>query len=283
MNPFSDHSREFESNFYAYPVISRRSGGLSLGINLSMRKECNFDCPYCQVDRLHILEKDREINLRKLEFELRGLIELFISGEIWKHKRFQNTLPEYRVLKDIALSGDGESTTSRFFEPVAHLVLELIQEYRTKALSIAPIVITNGTMIHKPQIQKVLLDMVEMGGGPWIKLDAGTEAEYQRVADTKIPFSRILDNLILFGRLAPLVIQMIQFYYSPNEISFSVDSMVERLLDLKKKGVLFNHIQLYTLARTTKIKDLQGLSLDELKNNALIIQNQTGILVRVYP
>jgi hypothetical protein len=41
----------FEANVYVYPVISRRAGGLSIGVNLNPDKVCNFDCPYCQVDR----------------------------------------------------------------------------------------------------------------------------------------------------------------------------------------------------------------------------------------
>ena len=45
------HPREFGSFTYAYPVLSRRSGGVSFGVNLNLDKACNFDCPYCQVDR----------------------------------------------------------------------------------------------------------------------------------------------------------------------------------------------------------------------------------------
>ena len=46
-----DHSRLFEQNLYVYPVLSRRSRGISVGINLNPDKVCNFDCVYCQVDR----------------------------------------------------------------------------------------------------------------------------------------------------------------------------------------------------------------------------------------
>ena len=46
-----DHPRTHAGNRYVYPVISRRAGGLSIGINLSADKLCNFHCIYCQVDR----------------------------------------------------------------------------------------------------------------------------------------------------------------------------------------------------------------------------------------
>ena len=45
------HERTFEANRFVYPVLSRRSGGISLGVNLNPDKVCNFDCIYCQVDR----------------------------------------------------------------------------------------------------------------------------------------------------------------------------------------------------------------------------------------
>ncbi len=46
-----DHRRTFRENLYVYAVVSRRSKGISIGINLNPDKICNFDCIYCQVDR----------------------------------------------------------------------------------------------------------------------------------------------------------------------------------------------------------------------------------------
>src|SRR5437762_6070936 len=46
-----DHRRTFQENLYVYAVVSRRSKGVSVGINLNPDKVCNFDCIYCQVDR----------------------------------------------------------------------------------------------------------------------------------------------------------------------------------------------------------------------------------------
>ena len=46
------HERQFEGSRFVYPVLSRRSGGISVGINLNPDKVCNFDCVYCQVNRV---------------------------------------------------------------------------------------------------------------------------------------------------------------------------------------------------------------------------------------
>jgi hypothetical protein len=48
---FKDHRRDLDRNRYVYAVVSRRARGLSIGVNLNPDKVCNFDCPYCQVDR----------------------------------------------------------------------------------------------------------------------------------------------------------------------------------------------------------------------------------------
>ena len=47
----TDHARAFQTNRFVYPVLSRRSHGISVGVNLNPDKICNFDCIYCQVDR----------------------------------------------------------------------------------------------------------------------------------------------------------------------------------------------------------------------------------------
>jgi len=48
---FRDHRRQLDENRYVYAVVSRRARGLSIGVNMNPDKRCNFDCPYCQVDR----------------------------------------------------------------------------------------------------------------------------------------------------------------------------------------------------------------------------------------
>src|SRR6478609_9161971 len=55
---FTMHDRLWKHNRYVYPVVSRRSKGISLGINLNPDKLCNFDCIYCQVDRRSEAETD---------------------------------------------------------------------------------------------------------------------------------------------------------------------------------------------------------------------------------
>ena len=48
----TDHSRDSAGMTYVYPVVSRRAGGVSVGINLNPNNACNWACVYCQVPDL---------------------------------------------------------------------------------------------------------------------------------------------------------------------------------------------------------------------------------------
>ncbi len=48
----TDHSRDGAGLSYVYPVVSRRAGGVSVGINLNTNNACNWRCIYCQVPDL---------------------------------------------------------------------------------------------------------------------------------------------------------------------------------------------------------------------------------------
>src|SRR5437764_12108377 len=102
-----DHRRSFADNRYVYAVVSRRSKGVSLGINLNPDKVCNFDCVYCQVDRT-TTPVVRTVDEQRLLEELDDLLDLILSGELFENERFHSTPPALRRLNDIAFSGDGE-------------------------------------------------------------------------------------------------------------------------------------------------------------------------------
>src|SRR5438132_8734203 len=104
---FQDHRRSFADNRYVYAVVSRRSKGVSIGINLNPDKICNFDCVYCQVDR-KTPPIVRDVDVARLLHELEDMLDLVASGELFDMDRFAGTPPVLRRLNDIAFSGDGE-------------------------------------------------------------------------------------------------------------------------------------------------------------------------------
>ena len=201
---FQSHSRKFEANRYVYPVLSRRAGGMSIGVNLNLDKVCNFHCVYCQVNRGEPGEKEF-VELPRLRQELDDMIELVTSGSIWKETPFQDTPEPLRRLNDIALSGDGEPTTYANFGDVVGVCAEVRRRRRLDDLKL--VLITNASMFDRPAVQQALETLDANGGEIWAKLDAGTEAYYRKIAQAKIPFRKILDNLLLAAAARPIVIQ----------------------------------------------------------------------------
>ena len=119
-----DHRRLWADFDYCYPVLSRRSKGVSLGVNLNPDKACNFDCVYFEVDRT-TPAKRKDIDLDQLEREMAALLDLTLDGTLFRVAPFDSARPEQRRLNDIAFSGDGEPTTAPEFadaiDRVAHL------------------------------------------------------------------------------------------------------------------------------------------------------------------
>ena len=64
-----NHDRKIFDKKYIYPVLSRRAGGLSLGINLNTNNACNWQCIYCEIPNL-TRGKPESINTKLLKEEL---------------------------------------------------------------------------------------------------------------------------------------------------------------------------------------------------------------------
>src|SRR3954469_22280760 len=111
---FTQHSRSWQRNRYVYPVVSRRSKGLSIGLNLNPDKVCNFDCVYCSVDRT-TPATIRDVDLGVLREELDQLIGLASSAELFGKAPFDQTPGHLRRVNDVAFSGDGEPTSFQQF------------------------------------------------------------------------------------------------------------------------------------------------------------------------
>src|SRR5262249_41793198 len=99
-----DHRRTFHDNLSVYAVVSRRSKGVSIGVNLNPDKVCNFDCIYCQVDR-KTPPVVRAVDVPRLLEEIDDMLDLVTSGELFEMERFRDTPPALRSLNDIAFSG----------------------------------------------------------------------------------------------------------------------------------------------------------------------------------
>lgn len=271
---FTQHSRSWRDNRFVYPVISRRSKGLSIGVNLNPDQACNFDCVYCSVDRTTTASAPtvRSVDLEGVRVELDHLLALAVSGAIWNEPPFDRTPPELRRLNDVAFSGDGEPTSYPGFTDACRLAAELIRWHHASAKIV---VITNATLLHRPEVQAALgfLDSVSatVPSQVWAKLDAGTQEYYQLIERTKVPLQRVLDNLLLTGTARPITIQTMFLRYRGEPPSTAeIDAYLGRLRDLMRGGCRISLVQVYTVARATAEADATPLSVAEV--DAIVTQ-----------
>jgi wyosine [tRNA(Phe)-imidazoG37] synthetase (radical SAM superfamily) len=177
---------------YIYPVVSRRAGGVSVGINLNPNNACNWRCIYCQVPELK-RGTAPAIDLIKLEAELRAfLLEILHSD--FMHAQ---VAPEARRINDIALSGNGEPTSAREFEQVIELIGNVKADYDLP-IELKLVLITNGSLIDRPGVQSGLRRMSELNGEVWFKLDSVTREGRQLQIDGVPPIQAESDAYLKF-------------------------------------------------------------------------------------
>ncbi|MSS71609.1 MAG: radical SAM protein [Candidatus Latescibacteria bacterium] len=241
------HPRLYEDNRYVYPVLSRRSKGISVGINLNPDKVCNFDCIYCQVDRT-VPPVYREVDLDLLEAEVRRVLAWAQEGTLYERPPFAGLPPPLRRVNDIAFSGDGEPTSYPQFREAAERVVRVKEEMGLEGVKV--VVITNATLFHRPRVRETLAFLDRHNGEIWAKLDAGTEAYYRLIERTTIPFDRVVRNLIEAARVRPLVIQSLFMKVhgaGPDEAEIGAYcGVLQRILEA---GGGLKLIQVYTVAR----------------------------------
>src|SRR3954447_19875387 len=169
LNLFTQHSRSWQQNRYVYPVISRRSKGLSIGVNLNPDKVCNFDCVYCSVDRT-TPATIREVDLAVLREELDQLIGLAGAGALFEQAPFDQTPEHLRRINDVAFSGDGEPTSFQQFDEACRIAAELLEKHG-RAGDVKIVVITNATLFHQRRVREALAYLDGHNGEIWAKLD----------------------------------------------------------------------------------------------------------------
>ncbi|MGB0589143.1 MAG: radical SAM protein [Myxococcota bacterium] len=246
IDAFLDHSRSFEGLRYVYPVVSRRSGGLSIGVNLNPDKRCNFDCVYCQVDRT-IPAQVMHVDLEILAEELRALMSRVQDGRIWLHPRLAQTPAHLRRLNDIAFSGDGEPTTEKRFPEAVQLAVDLLKECELE--EVTPVLITDAACLHHDRVRRGLDVMHASRGIIWAKLDAGTAPFYEVVNRSHVPFRRVLANLALAVSSYRVVVQSLFFRAEDTPPSAEeLQAYCERLVEIEAEGPI-EEVHIYTIAR----------------------------------
>jgi wyosine [tRNA(Phe)-imidazoG37] synthetase (radical SAM superfamily) len=276
----TQHERTYLESRFVYPVLSRRSGGLSLGINLNPDKVCNFDCIYCQVDRTEQADT-RFVAMDRLLTELGEMLQWIESGRIYDSGKFRSTPRALRRLNDMAFSGDGEPTTYQNFDAIIRACADL--KRAAGADQVKMVLISNASMFHRPHVVRGLEILDANQGEIWAKLDAGSEAYYKKVCRTSIPWRQILENITQAARIRPLVIQSLLMRVDGVPPSADeLDAYCSRLQEIVAAGGSLALVQIYTIARKPAEKSVSPLEESEVEAIGDLVRRRTGLPTAVY-
>nr|WP_158241060.1 radical SAM protein [Thermotoga sp. KOL6] len=155
---------------YVYgPVFSRRLGK-SLGVSPIPAKTCNYSCVYCQLGRT-----TRMTNTRQEFYPVKDIIE-----------EIANIPPSDADV--VTIVGEGEPT---LYSKLDELILGI-----RKYVSLPIAVITNGSLLYKPEVRKALsyADIVLPS------LDAWDEKSFRRInrPHPSLKFEEIIEGLKTF-------------------------------------------------------------------------------------
>jgi len=218
------------------PVPSRRLG-MSLGIDLVPRKVCSFDCVYCEVGAttLLTLKKKEYILLDKIKEELERYFK-------------ENPDPDF-----ITFSGSGEPTLNS-------RIGEVIRYVRQVRESIPVAVLTNGSMLHTPDVRHALLDADVV----LPSLDAATQAVFEKI-------NRPVKGLTIEAYIQGIVDFRQEFkgkMWLEVFILPGYNDAEKELIALKKaiRQINPDSVQLNTLDRPGTVAGLQGATREELES-----------------
>lgn len=217
------------------PVPSRRLG-MSLGVDLVPRKVCSLNCVYCEVGNT------TKLTTRRMEYVP---AEKVISE--LKHYFNNMPTPDY-----ITFSGYGEPTLNSGIEKIIAFIKENQPE-------IPVAVLTNGTLLNNPEVRRELLmtDLVLPS------LDAATQDCFERINQpaeglkAEDYIQGIVDFRKEFKGLIWLEVFILPGY---NNTDNELNALKNAFFQIQP-----NRIQLNTLDRPGRLKNLRAASHEELE------------------
>lgn len=273
----TNHNRDISGLRYVYPVVSRRAGGVSIGINLNTNNACNWRCIYCSVPNLS-RGTPPPIELDILEQELRSFLTDVLHGDFMQ----RHVSKTDRQLKDIAFSGNGEPTSAKEFPQVLVLVEKVLKDFDLLG-KIKIRLITNGSLMDKQPILDSISYLARYNGEVWFKLDAGTKEGIARINDVNLSPQSHIKRLRSCAENCPTFIQTCMFALDgqPPEDS-EIDAYLALINQVKE---FIQGVHLYGIARPSmqaESKRLSRLPAEWLEKLAQRIRG-LGLIVHVSP
>ncbi|MBD3789818.1 MAG: radical SAM protein [Campylobacterales bacterium] len=190
------------------PVNSRRFGK-SLGIDLSpYKKQCNFDCLYCELEPAKTMDHYEDV------ISVDEIIEALQKG-----------IKEHPDIDVITLTANGEPTLYPYLGELIDRINQIKGEKQTLILS-------NGSTIADPSVQNALLKLDRVK----LSLDCGTDTCLKRLdrAHKGITIGEIMSGMLEFRSKydKPLIIEIL-IVRTLNDKPEEISKLNEFLLKLR--------------------------------------------------
>ncbi|WP_371325547.1 radical SAM protein [Dechloromonas sp. ZY10] len=273
-----NHRRDSAGLRYVYPVISRRAGGVSVGINLNPNNACNWACLYCQVENLS-RGGPPPLDLDLLRHELDTFLNDALHGNFMSRE-----VPESaRRLVDVAFSGNGEPTSAPEFAQAVATVIDILERHSLRNRLLLRL-ISNGSLLHRPAVQQGIRQLGEWGGEVWFKLDRAEAASASLINGSPLDPDKMASHLATCARLAPTWVQTCWFALDGNPPDATAEEAYCTLL--RPLAGSLAGVHLYGLARPSlqaAASRLSALAGEQLDAFARRIKKETGLRVVVSP
>lgn len=188
------HNFNYKNYRYVYPVVSRRLGGLSIGINLV--NQCNWDCVYCDAPKERLIGVSyHNVDLKLFKKELD-----FILGQVINEGFGRNEF------KSITIAGNGEPTLSDDLGEVFKTISELRQKYNIGA-NVKTLLITNGSRLGEKRLQDAIRFLSTINGEVWFKIDSIVETSIKAINRCRVNSVEVMRAIEIVSKICPLYIQ----------------------------------------------------------------------------
>jgi wyosine [tRNA(Phe)-imidazoG37] synthetase (radical SAM superfamily) len=262
---------------YVYAVHSRRSGGLSIGVDIVAEGACPIACDYCQVPRTGRITSFKPVWLPQLGEELRAALDAHPDAV------------------DIVFAGSGEPTWSPFFAEALDVAVKVAvkvarnaaQNAARSAMGAAAIpvrVLTSGITLEWTRVGDALRTLVEHDGGEvWVKLDTWDERTIARVWAARGQ-DRHEARILRFAREVPVVVQSLVVDRGDPDLAETAEGLAAAIARLHEGGAQIRRVLLGTMSRPPGSGDVSiaPYGAKELSEIGEAIRRRTGLEVATF-
>lgn len=271
--------RRYLGRRWIYTQVSGRTGGLSVGVNLTPGHQCDYRCRYCDVPKAVSPQPDAVDGLA-LARELEETLESIRTGEIFSHPAYRRLPVELRTLGQVMLSGEGEPTLCPNFLEVVEALVHARARGRHPFFRF--VLETNGSGLARPGVLEGLGHFTSQDE-VWVKLDAGTAERFRSINGVELPFEQVLSRIRSFGRLRPVVIHSLfaSLEGCPPTRS-EIGAYLRCLNDLRSEGAGISRVQIYSVGDAPLDSGCSLLPLGSLSEIARQVRLEVGVEADVF-